>query len=62
MPTTDYRRTPLPQDVRTPLGWIALCLVALLFRAVGRMSREAALSAACNQSSHPDIAALQKNP
>lgn len=31
MAATGYRRTPLPKRGRTPLGWLALCLVSLVF-------------------------------
>ena len=29
--TTDYRRTPLPREASTPLGWLALWLFLLIF-------------------------------
>ncbi len=31
MDATEYRRTPLSKGLRTPLGWLALCLIGLVF-------------------------------
>jgi hypothetical protein len=31
MVTTRYRRTPLPADAQTPVGWLAACFMALVF-------------------------------
>jgi hypothetical protein len=31
MSATAYRRSPLPLNAQTPVGWIALCLIGLIF-------------------------------
>lgn len=31
MASTEYRRTPLPKHAQAPIGWLALCLMGLVF-------------------------------
>jgi hypothetical protein len=31
MAATEYRRTPLPAQVQTPVVWMALCILGLVF-------------------------------